>query len=98
MATATTMSPGHRRWSIGRLATNLAIVAIAVPLGLRALAPPGRGECGTTLDNFALMAGLWFLAAKLTWIPLKALNNAAERWLAGFGSRSSAKPKPQDDY
>ena len=90
--------PGtHRRWTIGRVANDLAIVAIAVPIVLRALAPPIRGECGTTLDNFALMAGLSFLAARLAWIPLKALNDASERWLVAHDPGYSTKPPPLDD-
>src|SRR4051812_5702346 len=69
------------RWTVGRLATDLAIVAMAVPMGLGTLAPPVRGSCGMTTENLVFFAGLSYFAARASWVALVALNDAGERWL-----------------
>ena len=79
------------RWSPGRLATGMAIVAVCVPMALDRLAPPVRGECGTTLTNLAFVIGLGYLGARLAWLPLKASNDATERWLAAREARMSSQ-------
>ena len=100
--------PRGRRWTVGRVTTALAIILIAVPLGLNILEPQvrGPGSCGSTTDNFALGLGLFLLAVRPTWFFLKTLNNAGERALAALTGRddfaaipptSHPKPKPLDD-
>jgi hypothetical protein len=78
-----------KRWSLGRLATDLAVVAVGVPIAIDWLVPPARGECGTTLLNLIWAAGLIVLGARLAWLPLKALNDASDRWLAAREAKTS---------
>jgi hypothetical protein len=56
------------RWTFGRVATDLAIIAFAVPFVMDTLEPAPRGECGTTFYNLAKWAGFWFLIARLFWL------------------------------
>jgi len=96
-------------WSIGRVTTTLAIVLVAVPVGLNAWEPSrdGLGDCGNSPEGVSLIVGLFLLAVRPTWIVLKALNNAGERALTAWTGRddfaparptfSDRKPKPLDD-
>ena len=49
--------PGERRWTLGRITTDLAIVAVAVPIGLDFLVPPPRAGCGMTPQLYSLTLG-----------------------------------------
>jgi hypothetical protein len=99
----------RHRWTIGRVTTALAIILIAIPIGLSVLDPPvrGPGTCGSTPDNFALAVGLFLLAARPSWLLLKALNDAGERAFTALTGRddyaptipsiSDQDPNPLDD-
>jgi hypothetical protein len=88
-----------RRWTIGRVATDLAIIMVAVPYGLNLLAPSPRGGCGMTPEFYASSLGLLILGIRPTWLALKALNDAAERWLARVTDpKFRPKSLPMDDF
>jgi len=79
---------GRARWTIGRVITDLAIVMVAVPVGLALLVPrfSGPGACGNTPENFSAVLGFWILVVRGCWsFILKPLNDAAERWLTDHG-------------
>lgn len=75
-----------RRWSLGRLATGMAVVAVCVPIAIDWLVPPASGLCDATL---AWSLGLIYLGARLAWLPWKVLNDTTERCLAARDARNS---------
>ena len=90
------------RWTVGRIATLLAMILIAVPIGIDVLEPQvrGPGACGNTPENFALVLGLFLIAARTSWFLLKSLNDAFERACDYYWptpSRPRRKPKPLED-
>jgi hypothetical protein len=94
--------PSARLWTTGRFATDLAIVMIAVPLGLKAIAPETwfPGSCGDTPENNSLMFGSLVLAASNIGTALKALNDAGKRAINPDTRRGlpGRKPTPLDDF
>ncbi len=72
-----------RRWTVGRVATDLAIIMVAVPIALLDLAAPRRRAACAMTDEFDRRPalGLLILTVRASWSILKALNDAAERWL-----------------
>jgi hypothetical protein len=100
----------HRRWTVGRVTTALALILIAVPIGFCVLDPPvrGPGSCGDTPENLTLALGLFLLAARPTWRILKVLNDAGEKAFTALTGRddyapmspprSDEKPEPLDDF
>ena len=94
---------GRPPWTIGRVLTDLAIIMVAVPLGLNFLVPQPHipGGCATGIDIASLTLGLIYLAGIGGLKILKALNDACERacdiyW--PMTGRQGRKPKPLDDF
>jgi hypothetical protein len=96
-----------RRWTVGRVANDLAIIMVAVPLGVYSV--KGVTNCGSDLLALSLMVGLIYLGPKLAWKILKPLNDAFERHLTARDeaarsrylaeqSASTHKPPPLDDF
>jgi len=102
MKTATLEAPTTRtrpRWTIARVATDLAIIMIVVPSVIDYLSPMPRGFCGMTEGFMALSMGMAILGLRGFWIVLKFLNDAGERLLNLPNSPlSSQKPQPLDDF
>ena len=96
MANKTADSPRKaiHRWTIDRVATDLAIILVAVPSALELLAPTPRGYCAMTDEFYACSLGLAILGVRAGGIALKALNDAGERWLR-LPNSPIARPKPQ---
>ena len=87
-----------RRWTIGRIMTDLAIVLVAVPVGLRWIVPLPRGGCAMTTDFHVFSLGLTILAGRALLLVPRAFNGVDERFLAGRPpSRCQPKPNPLDD-
>jgi hypothetical protein len=82
------------QWTLKRVATDLAIILVAVPVALDWLVPKPRGGCGMTPEFFAESLGLAILGVRTTWLALKWLNDPGERWLERILTR---KPQPLDD-
>ena len=80
--------------TVGRIAVDLAIILVAVPVAMDGLAPMPRGGCGMTPEFHAEALGLAILGVRTTWLAAKWLNDAGERWLERMSSR---KPQPLDD-
>ena len=99
--TMVVVGPDRDRWTVGRIATDLAMVMVAVPFGLDWHAPKPRGKCGMTTDLAVFSMGLAILAIRASWISLKFVNDAGERNLEAFNrderSRRKSKPEPLDD-
>ncbi len=81
-------------WTIGRVATDLAIILVAVPVVLDWLAPQPRGGCGMTPEFNAEALGLAILGVRSTWLGSKWLNDAGVRCLERISSR---KPQTLDE-
>jgi hypothetical protein len=87
-----------RRSTIGRVATDLAIILIAVPSAVDFLAPMPRGYCAMTEEFYAFSLGLTILGVQAFLLALRAMSGA-EAWLAHqTESRSQPKPQPLDDF
>ena len=99
--TMVVVGPGRDRWTVGRIATDLAMVMVAVPSGLDWLAPRPRGGCGMTTDLAVFAMGLAILAIRASWIALKIANDAGERIIEAFNrdepSRRKSKSEPLDE-
>jgi hypothetical protein len=90
---------GRTRWTIGRVATDLAIILVAVPLIVGALDSAPGGGCGMTGADILLPIGLLFLGIRGAWLFGKVINDAGERWLNLPNSpMARAKPQPPDDF
>jgi hypothetical protein len=82
--------PGRRRrWTPGRVATDLLIAVFVASFTVSLLAPAVPGTCGNTPERDAATISGLILLARPAWWLLRSLNDAAERWLAG-----PARPKP----
>jgi hypothetical protein len=66
--------PCRRRWTTGRVATDLAIVAVAVPIGLDLLVPPPRSGCGMTPQFYALTLGSTFIYVRLMAVAITTVR------------------------
>ena len=86
------------RWTIGRVAVDLAILLVAVPIALDWLSPRPRGLCQTD-ESSVVALGLLILGTRPAWLALKWLNDAGERWLNLPNSPiPRRKPQPLDDF
>ena len=85
--------PSGLPWTLRRLTTDLALIAVAVGAGLKNLAPEIRIpilSCGDTPENNAIVLGLVVLVLANIGEPLMVLNDLGEWALgrfAGPGSR-----------
>ncbi len=74
-------TPRRPRWTVGRVVTDIAIVAVAVPFALNWIVPRAPEFCAMTTGYYVFSLGATCLGARAAWLVLKALNDAAERWL-----------------
>jgi hypothetical protein len=72
--------PG-RRWTFGRVATDLLIAVFVASFTMSVLTPLAPGMCGHTPERDAATISGLILLVRPSWRLLKALNDAAERWL-----------------
>jgi hypothetical protein len=82
------------RWTVGRLLNDVAIIMVAVPLGIYSV--KGVTNCGSDLFALSLMLGLCYLGPKLAWKILKPLNDRIDRYLPNHAP--DPKPRPLDDF
>src|SRR3954470_17072473 len=86
--------PRRHRWTLDRLATDLAIVAVAVPIGLDLLVPPPRSGCGMTPQFYALTFGATYIYMRLMAAAIAAVRRGFPIFdeLARTIDRRSGKP------
>jgi hypothetical protein len=84
-----------RRWTVGRVMNDLAIIMVAVPLGIYFI-KGGVTNSGSDFLGFSLMLGLPFLAVRLLFQILKPLNDRLDDYLPNH--TADPKPPPLDDF
>jgi hypothetical protein len=88
-----------RPWTFSRVATDLAIILVAVPSALEWLVPTPRVGCVVRPVSLVASIGLLILSFRVSWLVLKPINDAFERQLARWSKPiSRPKPHPLEDF